>query len=249
MFKNYKYKIILMLCSFFFTFPSHSNNISKINDNFLILIEKEFLNNKIKTIAKSDQKNFSILDLNKIEYNISFKLVKKNINQDWFFIPTLKVTNKLSNVSQSLARSLTFEKDANLLEIEALAKMLVNSSVNQMKKNGIRFNITDQQFNDKTEKKLNVSFNYFNSCESNHIIEIMEKEFPGFIHLETQGLNTSSKTQIAYFTTSTKYKIKKWIELTMNEFGFDTKDFFIKIYQSKIDINKINKSMYLYVCE
>tara|TARA_B110000879_G_C11146802_1_gene502812 strand:- start:516 stop:1265 length:750 start_codon:yes stop_codon:yes gene_type:complete len=249
MFKNYKYKIILMLCSFFFTFPSHSNNISKINDNFLILIEKEFLNNKIKTIAKSDQKNFSILDLNKIEYNISFKLVKKNINQDWFFIPTLKVTNKLSNVSQSLARSLTFEKDANLLEIEALAKILVNSSVNQMKKNGIRFNITDQQFNDKTEKKLNVSFNYFNSCESNHIIEIMEKEFPGFIHLETQGLNTSSKTQIAYFTTSTKYKIKKWIELTMNEFGFDTKDFFIKIYQSKIDINKINKSMYLYVCE
>ena len=249
MFKNYKYKIILMLCSFFFTFPSHSNNISKMNDNFLILIEKEFLNNKIKTIAKSDQKNFSILDLNKIEYNISFKLVKKNINQDWFFIPTLKVTNKLSNVSQSLARSLTFEKDANLLEIEALAKILVNSSVNQMKKNGIRFNITDQQFNDKTEKKLNVSFNYFNSCESNHIIEIMEKEFPGFIHLETQGLNTSSKTQIAYFTTSTKYKIKKWIELTMNEFGFDTKDFFIKIYQSKIDINKINKSMYLYVCE
>ena len=249
MFKNYKYKIILMLCSFSFTFPSHSNNISKINDNFLIFIEKEFLNNKIKTIAKSDQKNFSILDLNKIEYNISFKLVKKNINQDWLFIPTLKVTNKLSNISQSLARSLTFEKDANLLEIEALAKILVNSSVNQMKKNGIRFNITDQQFNDKTEKKLNVSFNYFNSCESNHIIEIMEKEFPGFIHLETQGLNTSSKTQIAYFTTSTKYKIKKWIELTMNEFGFDTKDFFIKIYQSKIDINKINKSMYLYACE
>ena len=216
MFKNYKYKIILMLCSFFFTFPSHSNNISKINDNFLILIEKEFLNNKIKTITKSDQKNFSILDLNKIEYNISFKLVKKNINQDWLFIPTLKVTNKLSNVSQSLARSLTFEKDANLLEIEAIAKMLVNSSVNQMKKNGIRFNITDQQFNDNTEKKLNVSFNYFNSCESNQIIEIMEKEFPGFIHLETQGLNTSSKTQIAYFTTSTKYKIKKWIMKSKN---------------------------------
>ena len=118
-----------------------------------------------------------------------------------------------------------------------------------MKKNGIRFNITDQQFNDNTEKKLNVSFNYFNSCESNQIIEIMEKEFPGFIHLETQGLNTSSKTQIAYFTTSTKYKIKKWIELTMNEFGFNSKDFFIKIYNSKIDINKINKSIYIYVCE
>lgn len=249
MFKNYKYKFFLMLYLFFFTFPSYSNNISKINDNFLMLIEKEFLNNKIKTKSHPDQKKFSILDLNKIEYNISFKLLKKNINQDWLFIPTLKVKSKSGNVSYSLARSLTFEKDSNLLEIEAIAKMLVNSSVNQMKKNGIRFNITDQQFNDNTEKKLNVSFNYFNSCESNQIIEIMEKEFPGFIHLETQGLNTSSKTQIAYFTTSTKYKIKKWIELTMNEFGFDSKDFFIKIYNSKIDINKINKSIYIYVCE
>ena len=245
MFKNYKYKIFLMLYLFFFTFPSYSNNINKINDNFLMLIEKEFLNNKIKTKSHPDQKKFSILDLNKIEYNISFKLLKKNINQDWLFIPTLKVKSKLGNVSYSLARSLTFEKDSNLLEIEAIAKMLVNSSVNQMKKNGIRFNITDQQFNDNTEKKLNVSFNYFNSCESNQIIEIMEKEFPGFIHLETQGLNTSSKTQIAYFTTSTKYKVKKWIELTMNEFGFDSKDFFIKIYNSKIDINKINKSIYI----
>ena len=249
MFKNYKYKIVLMLYLFFFTFPSYSDNISKINDNFLMLIEKEFLNNKIKTKSHPDQKKFSILDLNKIEYNISFKLLKKNINQDWLFIPTLKVKSKLGNVSYSLARSLTFEKDSNLLEIEAIAKMLVNSSVNQMKKNGIRFNITDQQFNDNTEKKLNVSFNYFNSCESNQIIEIMEKEFPGFIHLETQGLNTSSKTQIAYFTTSTKYKVKKWIELTMNEFGFNSKDFFIKIYNSKIDINKINKSIYIYVCE
>ena len=134
MFKNYKYNIILILCSFFFTFPSHSNNISKMNDNFLILIEKEFLNNKIKTITQSDQKSFSILDLNKSEYNISFKLVKKNINQDWLFIPTLKVKSKSGNVSYSLARSLTFEKDSNLLEIEAIAKMLVNSSVNQMKK-------------------------------------------------------------------------------------------------------------------
>ena len=118
-----------------------------------------------------------------------------------------------------------------------------------MKKNGIQFSVGDQQIKDRIEKKLNVSLNYFNSCENNLIIEVMEKEFPGFIHLETYGLNSSSKTQISYFTTSTKYKIKKWIELTMSEFGFDAKDFFIKIYKAKIDINKTNRSKYIYVCE
>ena len=127
--------------------------------------------------------------------------------------------------------------------------MLVISSINQMKKNGIRFNVSDQQFKDKTEKKLKVSLNYFNSCENNNIIEIMEKEFPGFIHLETVGLNTSSKTQINYFTTATSYKIKKWLELTMYDFNFNSKDFFVKTYKSKIDLNKTNKLKYIYVCE
>ena len=90
MFKNYKYKIVLMLYLFFFTFPSYSNNISKINDNFLMLIEKEFLNNKIKTKSHPDQKKFSILDLNKIEYNISFKLLKKKYKSRLAFYSNLK---------------------------------------------------------------------------------------------------------------------------------------------------------------
>ena len=68
MFKNYRYKIFLMLYLFFFTFPSYSNNISKINDNFLMLIEKEFLNNKIKTKSHPDQKKFSILSLKNLGF-------------------------------------------------------------------------------------------------------------------------------------------------------------------------------------
>ena len=77
----------------------------------------------------------------------------------------------------------------------------------------------------------------------------MEKEFPGFLHMETQGFNSHSKTQLAYFTSSTKYKIKKWLDLTINDYGFKSDDFFIKIYQSKIDINKINRSKFFYICE
>ena len=247
--KYYNYKILIIFFSLFFIAPAYSENNNQIKNNFLILLEKEFLNNKVKTKSSLDKKNFSIFDLKKNEYLISFNILKKNINQNWLLIPTVKITSILDDTSLSYARSLTFERDANLLEIEAIATMLVETTIQQLKNNGIQFNVADQKMKDKIEKKLNVSLNYFNSCENNLIIEIMEKEFPGFIHLETSGLNSSSKTQISYFTTSTKYKIKKWIELTMYDFGFNAKDFFIKIYKSKIDINKTNRSKYIYVCE
>ena len=77
----------------------------------------------------------------------------------------------------------------------------------------------------------------------------MEKEFPGFIHMETEGYNTKSKAQLAYYTNSTIYKIKKWLDLTLNEYSFSPDDFFIKVYKSNIDINKLSKSKYFYVCE
>ena len=247
--KNYIYKTLIIFFSLFFISPSYSQNNNQIKNNFLILLEKEFLNNKVNTKSNLDKKNFSILDFKNNEYRISFNLLKKNINQDWLLIPTLKIKSLSDDISLSYARSLTFERDANLLEIEAIATMLVETTIQQLKKNGIQFSVGDQQIKDKTEKKLNVSLNYFNSCENNLIIEIMEKEFPGFIHLETSGLNSSSKTQISYFTTSTKYKIKKWIELTMYDFDFSDKDFFTKVYKSKIDINKTNRSKYIYVCE
>jgi len=176
-------------------------------------------------------------------------LLNKNINQDWFLIPTLKIVNKVDNKTYSFSRSLAFEKNSNLLEVESIAKMLVSSSLEQMKKNGIQFVISDEQFFDKKEKKIVISLNYFNSCESNKIIDVMEKEFPGFIHMETEGHNTQSKTKLAYYTVSTIYKIKKWLGLTINEYGFNPDDFFIKVYKSKIDINKLSKSKYFYVCE
>ena len=247
--KNYKYKIFILFFSLFFVSPSYSSDNNQIKNNFLVLLEKEFLNNKIYTKRISGKNKFLILDLEKNEYLISFNLLQKNINQNWLLIPTLKTQSLLENISLSYTRSLTFERDADLLEIEAMSKMLVDTTIQQLKKNGVQFRVGDEQIRDKTEKKLNIAFNYFNSCENNLIIEIMEKEFPGFIHLETSGFNSPTKTQIFYFTTSTKYKIKKWIELIMYDFNFNAKDFFIKIYKSKIDINKTNDSKYIYACE
>ena len=249
MIKNFFIKHIITILLLLLVTPSFSQETNLLNKTFLIFLEKEFLSNQIITKKNSNENYVTILDIKKSEYLVSFNLLNKNINQDWLLIPTLKIVNKVDNKTYAFSRSLAFEKKSNLLEIETIAKMLVSSSLEQMKKNGIQFLIGDKQFVDKKEKKIVISLNYFNSCESNKIIDVMEKEFPGFIHMETEGHNTQSKTKLAYYTVSTIYKIKKWLGLTINEYGFSPDDFFIKVYKSKIDINKLSKSKYFYVCE
>ena len=247
--KNSLIKHLFAILLSIFGFPAFSQEINLLNKTFLIFLEKEFLSNQIITKKNSNDNRITILDLNKSEYLVSFDLMNKSINQDWLLIPTLKVVNEANNKTFALSRSLAFEKKSNVLEIETIAKMLVSSSLEQMKKNGIKFVISDKQFIDKKGKKVTVSLNYFNSCESNKIIEVMEKEFPGFIHMEAEGHNSQSKTQIAYYTASTIYKIKKWLALIINEYGFSPDDFFIKVFKSKIDVNKLSKSKYFYACE
>ena len=247
--QSIKNSFIIFLLTLSFISPSYSNEDKNIVNNFKLFIEKEFLSNNVKTKSNLSSNHFSIFDINETEYLVSFKLLKKYTYKDWLFIPTLKIVRKLDDVSLSSTRSLTFDINSDLIEIETISKMLVNSSLIQVKRHGIKFKLSDQQFQDKSEKKLRVRINYFNSCENNKIIEIMEKEFPGFIHLETDNLVTSSSNSILYFTTSTKYKIKKWVEIVLSEFNFSPKDFFIKIYKNKIDITKTNKSKLMYVCE
>ena len=229
--------------------PCYSSNISNLQNNFLIFIEKEFLSNNIKTKFNEDLDKFIILDIEKKEYEVSFQIRKKYINQNLIFIPILKIFRKTDGVVFSSSRSLTFEKDANLIEIETIAKMLVNTSINQIKHNGLKFHMSDQKFIDKLEKKIKIGINYFNKCESSKIIDIMEKQFPGFIHLESDEYVSSFSNNILYYTTSTKYKIKKWIEIILNDADFGSKDFSIKINKNKITLNKINKLKYMHICE
>ena len=244
------YKNILVFLLIFCSIPpSFAQNIKNIDKTFILFLEKEFLLNTIKTKNYSYDNDFIIFSLDKTEYLVSFRLLNKNYNQNFLLIPTLRVTRKNDNISFGLSRSLTFEKNSNLLEIEIVAKMLVNDILKQLKKNGLEFNKVSEKQKDTNEKKLQISINYFNSCESNEIIEIMENQFPGFIHLESYGLSTPSTNKIMYYTTSTKYKIKKWIERTLYEFGFAPKDFFIKVYNNKLDITKSDNTKIMFSCE
>ena len=76
-----------------FAFPAFSQEINVLNKLFNFL-EKEFLSNQILTKKSSNDKNITILDLNKSEYLVSFNLMNKSINQDWLLIPTLKIVNE-----------------------------------------------------------------------------------------------------------------------------------------------------------
>ena len=152
-----KYLIAILLS--FFVSPSFSQEMNVLKQNFLIFLEKEFLSNNIITNTNSNQNYITILDINEFEYLISFDLLNKNINQDWFLVPTLKIVSKTDNKTYAFSRSLAFEKKSNLLEIETIAKMLVSSSLEQMKMNGIQFVISDKQFIDRKEKKIVISLN------------------------------------------------------------------------------------------
>lgn len=249
MFKTFLCKLLSVIFLIFWTSSSFSQEINIIKNNFLIFLEKEFLINNVLTSKNHNEKTLIISDIENSKYSVTFNLLNKYINQDWLLVPTIKIVSEIDNNTYAFSRSLTFEKNSNILEIETIAKMLVNSSLEQMKTNGIRFIVSDKQFADNKDKKVIISLNYFNACENNKIIEVMEKEFPGFIHMESYGFNSASNAKLVYYTTSTIYKVKKWLDLTFNQFGFNSDDYFIKIYKSKIDMNKISKSKNLYTCD
>ena len=117
-FINYIVTILLL----FFVTPSFSQETNLLNKTFLIFLEKEFLSNQIITKKNFNENYVTILDIEKSEYLVSFDLLNKNINQDWFLIPTLKIVNKFDNKTYAFSRSLAFEKKSNLLEIETIAK-------------------------------------------------------------------------------------------------------------------------------
>ena len=118
---------------------SFSSDLFQIKKNFLIFLEKEFLMNNIKTKKVNESLGFIIFDLNNNQYEASFQLLNKNLNQEWFLIPTIKIVRSSDNVSIGFARSLTFEKNSNLEEIENISKLLISSIIEQMKKNNIKF--------------------------------------------------------------------------------------------------------------
>ena len=131
-----KYLLAILLSCF--VFPSFSQETNILKKTFLVFLEKEFLSNQIITKKNSNENYVTILDINKSEYLVSFDLLNKNINQDWFLIPTLKIVNKVNNKTYAFSRSLAFEKKSNVLEIETITKMLVSSSLEQMKINDIK---------------------------------------------------------------------------------------------------------------
>ena len=110
MIKNILRTFSIIILSLILSQKSFSSDLGKVKQNFLIFLEKEFLTNNIKTKKVNESLDLIIFDINNIEYLASFELLNKNLNQEWFLIPTIKIVRLSDNVSLGLARSLTFEK-------------------------------------------------------------------------------------------------------------------------------------------
>ena len=124
--KNSLIKNLFAILLLIYAFPAFSQETNILKKTFLIFLEKEFLSNQILTKKSSNDKNITILDLNKSEYLVSFDLINKSMNQDLFLIPTLKIVNKINNKTYAFSRSLAFEKKSNVLEISAPANRFID---------------------------------------------------------------------------------------------------------------------------
>ena len=114
MFKKFLFKILTIFFITILSSPSFSKDINLIKNNFIIFLEKEFLANNVLTSNNPDMYSFNISDINDSKYFVTFDLLNKNINQDWFLVPTLKIVSQLDNKTYAFSRSLAFEKKSNI---------------------------------------------------------------------------------------------------------------------------------------
>lgn len=220
-----------------------------LKEKFLIFIEKEFLNHNIK--VKNHRESFIFFDKKNNQYLLSLDFIdvsnsNQNFNQNKF-LPILTISNK-NKIKLSSSSSLHLDSNINLLEIENVSKILVIDTINKLNSKKIYFSEFEEIIKDKSIKKIKLTFIGFSDCENDKIVEIMEKEFPGYHHVEIGSSSTFKINSYNYFTNSTMHKIKKWINIVMTENNFLSKDYFSKINKNSFDLVKVNKKKQLTIC-
>ena len=225
----------------------HSDEIIKKNNlmRFDIFIEKEFLSHKIRTFR--DQNNIlGILDSKNNEYHINLELIKKNESSQ-NYLPLLTVKKYYNEIKISVARGLTFNINDNVLEIENVSKLLVTDTLINLIARNITFSKFDNIISDNFIKKINLTLIGFDYCERSEILKNMETQFPNFFHVEIISSNLS-KSKYKYYTKTTIYKIQSWSSQLMFSYGFNSKEFFIKVIKNNVVLKKSKKKQKIGSC-
>ena len=226
---------------------AHSDEIIKKNNiiKFDIFIEKEFLSHKIRTFR--DQNNIlGILDSKNNEYHIKLELIKKNESSQ-NYLPLLTVKEFYNEIKISVARGLTFNINDNVLEIENISKLLVKDTLTNLIARNITFSKFDNIISDNFVKKINLTLIGFDFCERSEILKNMETEFPNFFHVEIISSNLI-KSKYKYYTKTTINKIQSWISQLMFSYGFNSKEFFIKVNKNNVVLKKSKKKQKIGLC-
>ena len=225
----------------------HSDEIIKKNNlmRFDIFIEKEFLSHKIRTFR--DKNNvLGILDSKNNEYHIKFELIKKNESSQ-NYLPLLTVKEYYNEIKISVARGLTFNINDNVLEIENVSKLLVKDTLINLIARNITFSKFDNIISDNFIKKINLTLIGFDYCERSEILKNMETQFPNFFHVEIISSNLS-KSKYKYYTKTTINKIQSWSSQLMFSYGFNSKEFFIKVNKNNVVLKKSKKKQKIGSC-
>lgn len=243
--------ILFFILSNFRLTNVYSNELidKDLKNKFLLFVEKEFLNYKVN-IKKNDD-NLIIYDENEKEYLVELYFINENeqntTQKENFFVPLLKILNK-DNIYITATRSISISEKSDLLEIENASKALVIDTINKLNLKEIYFSKIDKLVKDKSIKKIRFTLIGFSECENDVIIDIMEKEFPGYHHIEVGSSSTFKINSYNYFTNSTIQKIKKWINIVLFENRFYSKDYFSKVNKNNYDLVKVNKQKTLKKC-
>ncbi len=101
----------------------------------------------------------------------------------------------------------------------------------------------------KTPQIIRISIEKFDGCEQNYLLDILEKEFPGFVSLELEKSPTPTISIFNYQTTATSQKIQKWLRVLFFEYGLASEDDFMIIGKAdNLRLLARNKTAFLSDC-
>ena len=165
------------------------------------------------------------------------------------YIPYIKAVNLSSGELLGMATTMPVALKSSQVKLTAASISLSRSLTRKLADKGHRLGGYSSLYLAKTPQSVRISIEKFDSCEQNHILDILEKEFPGFVSLELEKSPTPTISIFNYQTTATSQKIQKWLRVLLFEYGLASEDDFMIIGKAdNLRLVARNKTAFLSDC-
>ena len=165
------------------------------------------------------------------------------------YIPYIKAVNLSSGELLGMATTMPVALNSSQINLTAASISLSRSLARKLADKGHRLGGYSSLYLAKTPQIVRISIEKFDGCEQNHILDILEKEFPGFVSLELEKSPTPTISIFNYQTTATSQKIQKWLRVLFFEYGLASEDDFMIIGKAdNLRLVARNKTAFLSDC-